>query len=70
MYASNMSQLEQARNEAARLTKFLVTIGVPSIADSAQYPKQFYEVAVAAVLLISMFFIVDIMLSIIREHAI
>src|SRR5205823_3599091 len=69
IYTSNLSQLEQARIEAARRVKFLVTVDAPSIADRAQYPERLFNVIVGTLLLLAAYFIIDIMVRIMREHA-
>jgi len=69
MYTSNLSQLEQARIEAARLVKFLVTVDGPSIADESQYPNRLLNIVLAAFIFAAVFLIIDLMLMIIREHA-
>ena len=69
MYTSNLSQLEQARIEAARRVKFLVTVDAPSIADRAQYPERLLNLVVGTLLLFAAYFIIDIMVRIMRKHA-
>jgi len=69
MYKSNLSQLEQARIEAARRVKFLVVVAAPSIADESQYPSRPYVIATAAIVLLALYFIGALVLSIIREHS-
>jgi capsular polysaccharide transport system permease protein len=69
MYRSNLSQLEQARIEAARRVKFLVTVAAPSLADEAQLPIRAYNIAGAGVILLAVYFIVAIAVTMIREHA-
>jgi capsular polysaccharide transport system permease protein len=69
MYKSNLSQLEQARIEAARRVKFLVVVAAPSIADESQYPNRPYIIVTAAIILLAIYFIGALILSIIREHA-
>jgi capsular polysaccharide transport system permease protein len=69
MYKSNLSQLEQARIEAARRVKFLVVVASPSVADESQYPNRPYIIATAAIILLAIYFIGTLIVSIIREHA-
>jgi capsular polysaccharide transport system permease protein len=69
MYKSNLSQLEQARIEAARRIKFLIVVATPSVADESQYPDRPYIIITAGIILLAIYFIGTLILSIIREHA-
>jgi capsular polysaccharide transport system permease protein len=69
MYKSNLSQLEQARIEAARRVKFLVVVAAPSIADESQYPYRPYIILAATGVLLAVYFIGTLLLTIVREHA-
>src|SRR5204862_2569638 len=69
MYKSNLSQLEQARIEAARRVKFLVVVASPSIADQSQYPNRPFVIIAGAVVFLALYFIAALVLSIIREHS-
>jgi capsular polysaccharide transport system permease protein len=68
MYKSNLSQLEQARIEAARRVKFLVVVASPSIADESQYPERAYIIITAGILFLALYFVGSLMVSIINEH--
>lgn len=69
MYKSNLSQLEQARIEAARRIKFLIVVAEPSLADESQFPDRTYIIITAAIILIGLYFIGALVLSIVREHS-
>jgi len=69
MYQSNLSQLEQARIEAARRVKFLVTVASPVVPDEARLPDRFLGSVIAGVVLLAFYFIIAISVAIIREHA-
>ena len=69
MYKSNLSQLEQARIEAARRLKFLIVVAQPSLPDESQYPDRQYILITGAIVLLAAFFIASLMMTIIREHA-
>src|SRR5439155_3238617 len=60
VYTSNLSQLEQARIEAARHVKFLVTVDAPSIADRAQYPERLLNIVLGSLIILAVYFIIDI----------
>jgi capsular polysaccharide transport system permease protein len=69
MYKSNLSQLEQARIEAARRVKFLVVVAAPSIADESQYPSRPYVIITVAIVFLALYFVGALILSILREHS-
>jgi capsular polysaccharide transport system permease protein len=69
MYKSNLSQLEQARIEAARRVKFLVVVAAPSIADESQYPSRPYVIITAAIIFLALYFVGALVVSILREHS-
>lgn len=69
MYKSNLSQLEQARIEAARRLKFLIVVAQPSLADESRYPDRLYILGTAAIILLVAFFVISLLTTIIREHA-
>lgn len=69
MYKSNLSQLEQARIEAARRLKFLIVVAQPSLADESLYPDRVYILVTAAIILLVAFFVISLLTTIIREHA-
>ncbi|MFT3988273.1 hypothetical protein [Aestuariivirga sp.] len=68
VYKSNLTQLETARMAAAERRKFLVVVTQPSIADSSIYPDHVYVIGTAAMILIMVFFIISLLIAIIREH--
>lgn len=69
IYKSNLAQLEQARIEAIRRLKFLVVVTQPTLADSSQYPNRLYIIGSAAMVLLMLYFIVALIVAIIREHS-
>jgi capsular polysaccharide transport system permease protein len=69
IYKSNLTQLEAIRLQAAQRLKYLVIVTQPSIADSSLYPNRPYIIGTAAMILIMIFFIVSLLVAIIREHA-
>lgn len=69
MYKSNLVQLEAARVEAVQRLKYLIVVTQPTIADSSLYPNRKYNVATAAILLLMVFFVVSLMIAVVREHA-
>lgn len=69
MYKSNLVQLEAAKVEAVQRLKYLVIVTQPYLADSSLYPARWYNVATAAILLLMVFFVVSLMIAVVREHA-
>ena len=69
IYKSNLTQLEQARIEAIRRLKFLVVVTQPTLADSSQFPDRTYIIGSAAMVILMLYFIVALIIAIIREHA-
>lgn len=69
LYKSNLAQLEQARIDAIRRLKYLIVVTQPALADSSTYPDRTYIVGTAAMLLLMIYFIVSLVIAIIREHS-
>jgi capsular polysaccharide transport system permease protein len=69
IYRSNLTQLERARVEAVQRLKYLVVITSPSLADASMFPTRGYNIGTAAMLLLVLYFVVSLMVAIIREHA-
>jgi len=69
IYKANLSALEQARLEAARRLKFLITVSEPSLADESEYPDRTYIIATWAMGLLVLYFVISLIVAIIREHA-
>ena len=69
LYKSNMTQLEQARIEAIQRLKYLIVVTQPSLADASLYPDRPYVIGTAAILLLMIYFVVSLLIAIIREHA-
>ena len=70
IYTSNLSQLEQARIEAARKVKFLLLVASPWAADESLYPARRYIVITVGLLLIIVFIALDQTLSKVRGHTV
>lgn len=68
LYKANLTQLEAAKVEATQRLKYLLVVTSPSLADASLYPARGYNVATAAVLLLMIFFVLSLMVAIIREH--
>ena len=68
MYKSNLSQLEQARIEAARRIKFLIVVSAPSLADESQFPSRAYIIITSAIVLLILYFIASLVMAVAREH--
>jgi capsular polysaccharide transport system permease protein len=69
LYKSNLAQLEQAHIDAIRRLKYLIVVTQPALADASIYPDRVYIVGTAAMLLLLVYFIVSLLVAIIREHA-
>ena len=69
IYKSNLTQLERARVEAVQRLKYLVIITNPSLADASLYPRRAYNIGTAALLLTMFYFVVSLLVAIVREHA-
>lgn len=69
IYKANLSALESARLEAARRLKFLIVVAEPSLADASEFPQRGYIVLTWAMVLLIVYFVVSLMVSIVREHA-
>jgi capsular polysaccharide transport system permease protein len=69
LYKSNLAQLEQARVTAAQRLKYLVVVTQPSVADASLYPNRGFIIGTAAMVLFMIFFVISLIVAIIREHA-
>ena len=69
IYKSNLALLEQARMEASRRLKFLVVVTQPSLADASEFPDRKFIVGTAAMVLLMFYFIVSLIVAIVREHS-
>lgn len=69
LYKSNLNALESARLEAARRLKFLIVVAQPSRAELSLYPNRIYIVITAAIVLLALYFLVSLLIAIIREHS-
>lgn len=69
VYKSNLAQLEQARVNAVQRLKYLVVVTQPSVADASLYPNRGFIIGTAAMVLFMIFFIMSLVVAIIREHA-
>lgn len=69
IYKSNLVQLEAAKVEAVQRLKYLIVVTQPSLADASLYPDRVYNVITAAILLLMVYFVVSLMIAVVREHA-
>lgn len=69
IYKSNLAQLEQARLQAVQRLKYLVIVTAPSLADASLYPNRPFIIVTAIMVLLMIFFIISLLVAIIREHA-
>ena len=69
IYKSNLALLEQARMEAIRRLKFLVVVTQPTLADASKFPDRVFIIGTAAMVLLMFYFIVALIVAIIREHS-
>lgn len=69
LYKSNLTQLERARLEAVQRLKYLIVITVPSLADASMFPNRLFIIGTAAMLLMMCYFVLSLLVAIIREHA-
>lgn len=69
IYKSNLAQLERSRLEAIQRLKYLVVITTPSLADASLYPDRLYIIGTALLISLMIYFIVSLVVAIIREHA-
>jgi capsular polysaccharide transport system permease protein len=69
IYKANLSALEQARIEAARRLKYLIVVAQPSLAETSEYPNRPYNIITGAIVLLMAYFVVSLMVAIIREQA-
>ncbi len=69
LYKSNLNALESARLEAARRLKFLIVVAPPSRAELSLYPNRIYIVVTGAIVLLAVYFVVSLLIAIIREHS-
>jgi capsular polysaccharide transport system permease protein len=69
LYKSNLTQLERARLEAVQRLKYLIVITTPSLADASLFPNRPYVIGTAALVLLMIYFVVSLIVAIIREHA-
>jgi capsular polysaccharide transport system permease protein len=69
IYKSNLTLLEQARMEAIRRLKFLVVVTQPSLADASEFPDRLFIVGTAAMVLLMLYFILALIVAIVREHS-
>jgi capsular polysaccharide transport system permease protein len=49
--------------------KYLVIVTTPSLADASLFPDRTYNIGTAAMLLLILYFVVSLIVAIIREHA-
>ncbi|MFI2812275.1 hypothetical protein [Microbulbifer zhoushanensis] len=69
-YQAALKALETARMEASGRLKHLMTVSKPSLAEEAEYPRKFYNLASLAVILLLLYGIGKMLVSSIRDHRI
>lgn len=68
LYKSGLISLEQARVEAYRKLKHLLVVSQPTLAEDAEYPRRFYNLATIGVLLCLLYGLIVMGLATLREH--
>lgn len=68
LYKSGLISLEQARVEAYRKLKHLLVVSQPTLAEDAEYPRRFYNLATIGVLLCLLYGLIIMGLATLREH--
>lgn len=68
VYKSNLTQLEAAKVEASQRLKYLLIVTSPSLADASLFPARTYNIVTAAILLLMCFFVLSLIVAIVREH--
>lgn len=69
LYQADMTQLEAQRAQALQRLKYLQIVTQPSIADASQYPNRAWAIGTAAMVLLLIFFVLSLVIAIIREHS-
>lgn len=68
LYKTGLVSLEQARIEAYRKLKHLLIINQPTLAEDAEFPRRFYNLATIGVLLCLLYGLIVMGLATLREH--
>ncbi|MFN7065867.1 MAG: capsular biosynthesis protein, partial [Aquificaceae bacterium] len=68
VYKATLSAFESTRVEASRKIKNLVIVASPNLPEEALYPKRFYNIALALILLLLLFGIASLVINVIKEH--
>lgn len=68
LYKTGLISLEQTRVEAYRKLKHLLVITQPTLAEDAEYPRRFYNLATVGVLLCLFYGLIIMGLATLREH--
>ncbi|EXJ40109.1 capsular polysaccharide export system inner membrane KpsE domain protein [Vibrio parahaemolyticus VPTS-2010_2] len=66
-YTASQISLEKSRIEAYRQLKYLIVVEAPTLPEDATYPKEQYNLLLAAVLLLLVFGIGKIIIATVRE---
>lgn len=66
-YTASQISLEKSRIEAYRQLKYLIVVEAPTLPEDATYPKELYNLLLAAVLLLLVFGIGKIIIATIKE---
>ena len=68
IYKTGLISLEQAKVEAYRKLKHLLVVSQPTLAEDAEYPRRFYNLATIGVLLCLIYGLIVMGLATLREH--
>jgi capsular polysaccharide transport system permease protein len=68
LYKGSLMSLEQARIEAYRKLKYLVTVDSPSLAEEAEFPRRIYNLVSILVILSLFYGALKITVATIKEH--
>ncbi|MFN3976899.1 MAG: hypothetical protein ACK4LT_07555, partial [Aquificaceae bacterium] len=68
VYKATLSAFESARVEASRKVKNIVIVASPTLPEEALYPKRFYNITLAFILLLILFGILSLVINVIKEH--
>ncbi len=68
LYKSALASLESTRLDAVRKVKYLVSVDLPSLPDSAEHPRAAYWTVTVFVMLNLIFFVANLIVATIQDH--
>ena len=68
VYKATLSAFEATRVEATRKIKNIAIVASPNFPEEALYPKKFYNMALALILLLLIYGIASLTINVIKEH--